>query len=175
MPTRPRRAIFAKKKNLRLLLTGGLPDPAAPGTFLNPSRAASSRSRAMPGACRAEALKVVTQRAPTTQELRDLLFAFRVCKHVKSNAIVYAKGEATVGLGGGQPNRVDSARIAAWKSEEAAKAAGLPEPLARGSRRGVRRLLPLRRWPAGGGRGGCDGGDPAGRVDARRRGDRRGR
>jgi phosphoribosylaminoimidazolecarboxamide formyltransferase/IMP cyclohydrolase len=76
---------------------------------------------------------VVTRRAPTDAELADLLFAFRVCKHVKSNAIVYAKAGATVGIGGGQPNRVDSARIAAWKSEEAAKAAGLPERLTQGS------------------------------------------
>jgi phosphoribosylaminoimidazolecarboxamide formyltransferase/IMP cyclohydrolase len=65
--------------------------------------------------------------------MADLLFAFRVCKHVKSNAIVYAKGGATVGIGAGQMSRVDSARIAAWKSEEAARAAGLSEPLARGS------------------------------------------
>ena len=76
---------------------------------------------------------MVTKRAPTDAELADLLFAFTVCKHVKSNAIVYAKDGATVGIGAGQPNRVDSARIAAWKSEEAAKAAGLPEPLTRGS------------------------------------------
>jgi len=67
--------------------------------------------------------------ATTDAELADLLFAFTVCKHVKSNAIVYAKDGATVGIGSGQPNRVDSARIAAWKSEEAAKAAGLPQRL----------------------------------------------
>ena len=73
---------------------------------------------------------MVTKRAPTDQELADLLFAFRVCKHVKSNAIVYAKDGATVGIGAGQMSRVDSARIAAWKSEEAAKAAGLATPLA---------------------------------------------
>ena len=78
-------------------------------------------------------LRVVTQRAPTEAELADLLFAFRVCKHVKSNAIVYAKDGATVGIGAGQPSRVDSARIAAWKSEAAAKAAGLDAPLTRGS------------------------------------------
>jgi phosphoribosylaminoimidazolecarboxamide formyltransferase/IMP cyclohydrolase len=127
------RAIFARKKNLRLLLTGGLPDPAAPGmVFRSVSGGFLAQSRDA-GQVSAETLKVVTRRAPSAQELRDLLFAFRVCKHVKSNAIVYAKGEATVGLGAGQPNRVDSARIAAWKSEEAAKAAGLPEPLARGS------------------------------------------
>jgi len=65
--------------------------------------------------------------------LDDLLFAFRVCKHVKSNAIIYAKGGATVGIGAGQMSRVDSARIAAWKGEEAAKAAGLPASLAIGS------------------------------------------
>ena len=76
---------------------------------------------------------MVTRRAPTEAELADLLFAFRVCKHVKSNAIVYAKDGATVGIGAGQPSRVDSARIAAWKSEAAAKAAGLDAPLTRGS------------------------------------------
>jgi phosphoribosylaminoimidazolecarboxamide formyltransferase/IMP cyclohydrolase len=127
------RAIFAKKKNLRLLLTGGLPDPAAPGLFLKTVSGGFLAQSRDAGRLDADALKVVTKRAPSAQEMRDLLFAFRVCKHVKSNAIVYAKGEATVGLGGGQPNRVDSARIAAWKSEEAAKAAGLAEPLARGS------------------------------------------
>jgi phosphoribosylaminoimidazolecarboxamide formyltransferase/IMP cyclohydrolase len=75
----------------------------------------------------------VTKRAPTDAEILDLLFAFAVCKHVKSNAIVYAKDGATVGIGAGQPNRVDSARIAAWKSEAAARAAGLGAPLSRGS------------------------------------------
>ena len=78
-------------------------------------------------------LKVVTKRQPTPQELADLKFAFKVAKHVKSNAIVYAKDGATVGIGAGQMSRVDSARIAAWKSLEAAKAAGLAEPLAKGS------------------------------------------
>ena len=76
---------------------------------------------------------MVTQRAPTEAELDDLIFAFRVCKHVKSNAIVYAKGGATVGIGAGQMSRVDSARIAAWKGEEAARAAGLPVRLTEGS------------------------------------------
>jgi len=126
-------AIFAKKKNLRLLLTGGLPDPAAPGMvfrsvaggFLAQSRDAGRVSEAT--------LKCVTKRAPTATEMADLLFAFRVCKHVKSNAIVYAKNLATVGIGAGQMNRAESSRIAAWKSEAAAKAAGLPEPLAKGS------------------------------------------
>jgi phosphoribosylaminoimidazolecarboxamide formyltransferase/IMP cyclohydrolase len=85
------------------------------------------------GQVRAEEMRVVTRRAPTAAELADLVFAFRVCKHVKSNAIVYARGGATVGIGAGQMSRVDAARIAAWKSEEAAKAAGLAEPLSRGS------------------------------------------
>ena len=78
-------------------------------------------------------LEVVTERAPNEAEWADLLFAFRVCKHVKSNAIVYAKGGATVGIGAGQMSCVDSARIAAWKSAEAAKAAGLDAPLTEGS------------------------------------------
>ncbi|MEN0073459.1 MAG: bifunctional phosphoribosylaminoimidazolecarboxamide formyltransferase/IMP cyclohydrolase, partial [Paracraurococcus sp.] len=126
-------AVFARKKNLRLLLTGAMPDPAAPGlTFRSVAGGFLAQSRDA-GRVTAEALKVVTQRAPTPQELEDLLFAFRVCKHVKSNAIVYAKGLATVGIGAGQMNRVESSRIAAWKSEAAARAAGLPEPLAKGS------------------------------------------
>ena len=114
MPTTRRRRCWPKKKNLRLLLTGGLPDPAAAGGtfkslaggFLLQSRDAG---RIMPAD-----LKVVTKRAPTEAEIADLIFAFRVCKHVKSNAIVYAKNQATVGVGAGQMNRVDSARIAAW-------------------------------------------------------------
>src|SRR5690606_36308264 len=78
-------------------------------------------------------LKVVTKRQPTEQELADLKFAFRVAKHVKSNAIVYAKNCATVGIGAGQMSRVDSARIAALKAAEASRAAGLAESLAKGS------------------------------------------
>jgi phosphoribosylaminoimidazolecarboxamide formyltransferase/IMP cyclohydrolase len=127
------RAVFARKKNLRLLLTGGMPDPAAPGrTFKSVSGGFLAQSRDAGRAAETD-LRVVTKRAPTAAELADLLFAFRVCKHVKSNAIVYAKGLATVGIGAGQMNRVESSRIAAWKSEAAAQAANLPEPLARGS------------------------------------------
>ena len=127
------RAVFARKKNLRLLLTGGVPDPAAPGTtFKSVSGGFLAQSRDAGRVAESE-LRVVTKRAPTPAELADLLFAFRVCKHVKSNAIVYAKGLATVGIGAGQMNRVESSRIAAWKSEAAAQAAKLPEPLARGS------------------------------------------
>lgn len=78
-------------------------------------------------------LKVVTKRKPSTAELADLKFAFRVAKHVKSNTIVYAKDGATVGIGAGQMSRVDASRIAVRKAEDAAKAAGLAEPLTKGS------------------------------------------
>jgi len=78
-------------------------------------------------------LKVVTKRPPTEAELADLQFAFTVAKHVKSNTIVYAKDRATVGVGAGQMSRIDAARIAARKAEDAAKEAGHPEPLTRGS------------------------------------------
>jgi len=127
------KAIFARKKNLRLLLTGGLPDPAAAGmVFRSVAGGFLAQSRDA-GRVMESGLRVVTKRAPTSQEMADLLFAFRVCKHVKSNAIIYAKGGATVGIGAGQMSRVDSARIAAWKSSEAAKAAGVETSLAVGS------------------------------------------
>jgi len=80
-----------------------------------------------------EDMKVVTDRAPTDAEMADMIFAFNVAKHVKSNAIIYAKNGATVGIGAGQMSRIDSARIAASKSMDAAKALGLDEPLAKGS------------------------------------------
>ena len=120
-------------------------------------------------------LKVVTKRAPTDAELADLLFAFRVCKHVKSNAIVYAKDGATVGIGAGQLSRVDSARIAAWKSRGGGEGGRARRAADAGQRGGLGRVLPVRRRAGGGGRGGRDGGDPARRLDARRGGDRRGR
>jgi phosphoribosylaminoimidazolecarboxamide formyltransferase/IMP cyclohydrolase len=127
------RTILARKRNLRLLLTGAMPDPAAPGlTFRSVAGGFLTQSRDA-GRITAADVTVVTRRAPTMAEMDDLIFAFRVCKHVKSNAIVYAKAGATVGIGSGQPNRVDSARIAAWKSEEAAKAAGLSGRLTEGS------------------------------------------
>jgi phosphoribosylaminoimidazolecarboxamide formyltransferase / IMP cyclohydrolase len=127
------KAIFAKKKNLRLLTTGGLPDPRAAGlTFrsLSGGFLVQSRDNAVIDDMQ---LKVVTKRQPTPQELADLKFAFKVAKHVKSNAIVYAKDGATVGIGAGQMSRVDSARIAALKAQDAAKAAGAAEPLTQGS------------------------------------------
>jgi phosphoribosylaminoimidazolecarboxamide formyltransferase/IMP cyclohydrolase len=127
------KAVFAAKKNLRLLLTGGMPDPAAPGQVVRSVAGGFLLQSRDTGRIRAADLRVVTKRAPTEAELADLLFAFRVAKHVKSNAIVYAKGRATVGIGAGQMSRVDAARIAAWKAAEAAKAAGLDEPPTKGA------------------------------------------
>lgn len=125
--------IVGAKKNLRLLLTGGLPDPRARGLAFRSVAGgflAQSRDSAVVDDMD---LKVVTRRAPTAAELADLKFAYRVVKHVKSNAIVYAKDLATVGVGAGQMSRVDSSRTAAHKAGEAAQAAGLAESLAKGS------------------------------------------
>lgn len=127
------KAVLSEKKNLRLLISGGLPDPRASGVtakILSGGFLVQSRDN---GCVDDLDLKVVTKRAPSEQEMSDMKFAFKVAKHVKSNAIVYAKDGATVGIGAGQMSRVDSARIAAWKSEAAAKEAGLAEPLAKGS------------------------------------------
>ena len=126
-------AIIAKRKNLRLLLAGSLPDPRATGLTAKTVAGGllvQSRDNAVVDDI---ALKTVTKRAPTEAELRDLKFAFRVAKHVKSNTIIYAKDLATVGIGAGQMSRVDSSRIAARKAEDAAEAAGLGEPLTKGS------------------------------------------
>lgn len=125
--------IIAAKKNLRLLVTGGLPDPRAAGLGLK-SVAGGLLVQGRDNAVVDDLdLKVVTRRAPTPAELADLKFAFRVAKHVKSNAVVYARDGATVGIGAGQMSRVDSSRIAARKALDAAEAAGLTEPLTKGS------------------------------------------
>ena len=126
-------ALVAAKKNLRLLVTGGLPDPRTPSLTFRPVAGgflAQGRDNAVVDDMD---LRVVTKRVPSEAELRDLKFAFRVAKHVKSNAIVYVRDLATVGIGAGQMSRVDSSRIAASKAAEAARAAGLPETLAKGS------------------------------------------
>ncbi|WP_018430177.1 bifunctional phosphoribosylaminoimidazolecarboxamide formyltransferase/IMP cyclohydrolase [Hoeflea sp. 108] len=126
-------AIVAAKKNLRLLVTGGLPDPDRAGIAVKSVAGGllvQSRDNAIVDGLD---LRVVTKRAPSQRELEDLKFAFRVAKHVKSNAIVYARDLATVGVGAGQMSRVDSARIAARKALDAAEAAGLAEPLTKGS------------------------------------------
>ncbi|TIN11171.1 bifunctional phosphoribosylaminoimidazolecarboxamide formyltransferase/IMP cyclohydrolase [Mesorhizobium sp.] len=125
--------IVAAKKNLRLLVTGGLPDPRAAGSTVK----SVSGGLLVQGRDNAVVddldLKVVTRRAPTTAEMADLKFAFRVAKHVKSNAIVYVRDGATVGIGAGQMSRVDSSRIAARKALDATEAAGLAEPLTKNS------------------------------------------
>jgi phosphoribosylaminoimidazolecarboxamide formyltransferase/IMP cyclohydrolase len=125
--------VLAPRKNLRLLLAGSLPDPRARGLAFR-SVAGGMLVQTRDGAVIDDLeLKAVTKRKPTPEELADLKFAFRVAKHVKSNAIVYAKGGATVGIGAGQMSRVDAARIAARKAADAARIANLPEPLTRGS------------------------------------------
>ncbi|MGI1662366.1 bifunctional phosphoribosylaminoimidazolecarboxamide formyltransferase/IMP cyclohydrolase [Palleronia sp. KMU-117] len=127
------KAVFAAKRNLRLLTTGGLPDPTAPGTVFMPVAGGFLVQSRDNGSVSAADLKVVTRRAPTQAELADLLFAWRVAKHVKSNAIVYAKGGATVGVGAGQMSRVDSTRIAARKAQDMAEALDLPGSPAKGA------------------------------------------
>ncbi|HEY5720807.1 MAG TPA: bifunctional phosphoribosylaminoimidazolecarboxamide formyltransferase/IMP cyclohydrolase [Allosphingosinicella sp.] len=127
------RAVFAAKKNLRLLLTGELPDPARPGLNLKSIAGGWLVQSRDNGRIAKEDLKLVTKRAPTEAELADCLFAWTVARHVKSNAIVYAKGGATAGIGAGQMNRLESARIAAWKARDAAEKAGWPEPRTIGS------------------------------------------
>lgn len=125
--------IVGVKKNLRLLLAGGLPDPRANDLVyksVSGGLLVQSRDNSMVEDLE---LKVVTKRKPAAAELADMKFAFRVAKHVKSNAIIYAKDGASVGIGAGQMSRVDSARIAARKAEEAAKTMGLKTPLTRGS------------------------------------------
>jgi phosphoribosylaminoimidazolecarboxamide formyltransferase/IMP cyclohydrolase len=126
-------AAFARKKNLRLLLTGELPDPARGGQTVAVIAGGLLLQDRDNGMLRPDMLKTVTKRAPTQQELRDCLFAWTVAKHVKSNAIVYAKDGATAGIGAGQMNRRDSARIAAIKAREAAETNGWANPRTVGS------------------------------------------
>jgi len=126
-------AIVGAKKNLRLLVAGGLPDARAVGLTVKSVAGGllvQSRDNAVVDEMQ---LRTVTRRGPNAAELADLRFAFRVAKHVKSNTIIYAKDRATVGIGAGQMSRVDAARIAARKAEDAAKEAGLSEPLTNGS------------------------------------------
>ncbi|MGR6432743.1 bifunctional phosphoribosylaminoimidazolecarboxamide formyltransferase/IMP cyclohydrolase [Rhizobium sp. PAMB 3174] len=127
------KAIIAQKKNLRLLTTGTLPDPRSPALTaktVSGGLLVQTRDNVMVEDLE---LKVVTKRAPTAQELEDMKFAFKIAKHVKSNAVIYAKDGQTAGIGAGQMSRVDSARIAAMKAEDAAKAMGLETPLTRGA------------------------------------------
>ncbi len=125
--------IIAGKQNLRLLLTDGLADPRTPGLNFKAVAGGMLVQSRDSGCINLSDLNTVTRRSPSEAEMRDLLFAWRIAKHVKSNAIVYARDEATVGVGAGQMSRLDSARIAARKSADAAEALGQDEPLAKGS------------------------------------------
>ncbi|KKX26652.1 bifunctional phosphoribosylaminoimidazolecarboxamide formyltransferase/IMP cyclohydrolase [Rhizobium sp. LC145] len=127
------RAIIARKPNLRLLAAGGLPDPRSRGLTAKTVAGGLLVQTRDNGMVEDLDLRVVTKRAPTEQELADLKFAFKVAKHVKSNAVVYAKNGQTAGIGAGQMSRIDSARIAGIKAEEAAKAMGWAEPMTKGS------------------------------------------
>ncbi len=127
------RAAFARKKNLRLLLTGDLPDPRRAGLNVKPITGGLLVQNRDNGAISPADLKVVTRRAPSEQELKDCLFAWTVARHVKSNAIVYAKDGVTAGIGAGQMNRRDSSRIAAMKAAEAAEKFGWPQARTVGS------------------------------------------
>ncbi len=125
--------IVSAKKNLRLLLAGGLPEARATGVIVKSVAGGllvQSRDNASVDDI---TLKVVTKRAPSEIELQDMRFAFRVAKHVKSNTIIYAKDGATVGIGAGQMSRIDAARIAARKAEDAAKEMKIAVPMTKGS------------------------------------------
>ncbi len=126
-------AAFARKKNLRLLLTGDLPDPRRGGLMVKQITGGLLVQSRDNGAIVPADLKVVTRRAPSEQELKDCLFAWTVARHVKSNAIVYARDGITAGIGAGQMNRRDSSRIAAMKAAEAAEKFGWPQPRTVGS------------------------------------------
>ncbi len=126
------RTIIAAKQNLRLLLTGAMADPTTPGMTIR-TLSGGILLQKRDNELTDEDLKVVTKRAPSDKEMADLLFAFTVCKHVKSNAIIYVKDGATVGIGAGQMSRIDSSRIAAWKAQEQGLAADLTESPAIGS------------------------------------------
>ena len=127
------KAVFSKKKNLRLLLADGLPSPETPGNVLRPIAGGFLLQSRDDGYIKQSDLTVVTKRQPSPAEIADMLFAFRVAKHVKSNAIVYAKDGATVGIGAGQMSRLDSSRIAARKAVDAAEACGVSTRLTENS------------------------------------------
>lgn len=141
--TEDAKAIIARKPNLRLLAAGGLPDPRSRGLTAKTVSGGLLVQTRDNGMVEDLDLRVVTKRAPTEQELIDMKFAFKVGKHVKSNAVVYAKNGQTAGIGAGQMSRVDSARIAGLKAEEAAKAMGWAEPMTRGSAVASEAFLPF--------------------------------
>ena len=125
--------ILSAKKNLRLLTAGALPDPLSPTlTYRSVAGGFLVQTRDN-GRITEDKLKLVTKRKPSPQEIKDMLLAFTIGKHVKSNAIIYVKDGSTAGIGAGQMSRVDSARIAAIKAKDAAKIAGWSEPRTVGS------------------------------------------
>ncbi|MBT6800052.1 MAG: bifunctional phosphoribosylaminoimidazolecarboxamide formyltransferase/IMP cyclohydrolase, partial [Rhodospirillales bacterium] len=127
------RKILSAKKNVRVLATGAMASADTAGMTVRTLAGGFLLQGRDQGHIGPEDLKVVTKRQPTDDQIKDLLFAFTICKHVKSNAIVYAKDGATVGIGAGQMSRVDSSRIAAWKAQEGAQAAGEAQTRAIGS------------------------------------------
>ena len=127
------RRIFAQKKNLRLLTMGTLPDLSAASQTIRQVSGGYLVQDKDVGQVLSSDLKVVTKRAPSSEELQDMLFAWKVAKHVKSNAIVYVKDGTTVGIGAGQMSRIDSTRIAARKAQDMAEVLGLDAPLTQGS------------------------------------------
>lgn len=127
------KSIIAAKKNLRLLLTGDLPNPKSSGLNIRSVSGGLLVQSRDNGCVDDLELKVVTKRSPTDQEMADLKLSFKICKHVKSNAIIYVKDGATVGIGAGQMSRIDSTRVAASKADDAANAAGETVSLVKGS------------------------------------------
>jgi phosphoribosylaminoimidazolecarboxamide formyltransferase/IMP cyclohydrolase len=125
--------VFARRKNLRLLLAGGLPDPLADGEVFRSVAGGFLVQKRDASRLKPSDLTIVTKKHPTATQVRDMLFAFTLAKHVKSNAVVFAKDGQSAGIGAGQVNRRDSARIAAIRAQEAAELAGLPQSLAAGS------------------------------------------
>ena len=164
---RSRRTI-GPEKNLRVLITREMPDPTVPSMTL---RSLSGGILLQGRDCAVtEELKAVTKREPTQQELGDLLFAFTVCKHVKSNGIVYARDGATVGLGAGQTSRVDSSRIAAWKAGEASESAKETDSRTVGSVVASDAFFPFADGLLAAAEAERDGGHSARRFGTRRRG-----
>jgi len=110
-------SILSAKPNVRVLLAGAVPDPSSRTTVK--SIAGGFLVQSADGSVFDGDIRSVTKKKPSAKELSDMEFAFTVCKHVKSNAIVYAKDGATVGIGAGQMSRIYSAKIAAMKAAEA--------------------------------------------------------
>ena len=125
--------IIARKKNLRLLVTGALASPTQLGIAFKSLAGGMLVQGRDSGRLQEADLKVVTHKAPTEAEMADLLVAWKIVKHVKSNAIVYVKNGASVGIGAGQMNRLDSSRVAHRKSLDAAQLAGIEGALTQGS------------------------------------------